>query len=468
MLLSSAPRPTLPSTRKQHPAAAAACAQKAEPRAVLCRGSASAAVGSSNAAAVAADAAATKEAERRGLACPLSSRPVSAPSFPFLTDFEKTRALPALAVCLAVISATAGDPRALLLLPVLAATKALPLVLVAPFVFIALVAAVAAVVANDDREAASRARAFAAKRFLKLAAVAIFFVVVARGVLPPSLFPPAAAPSVAVELRRLSAAAPSRGSAPSSEPFLVVGVPSMVAKLLLRSSGSNSSNIASKVLLAAGNLVLSLVMTVVYGVGALFALKALRWVAWKVKPGGGGGEEEEGQARAAVELLPRPPPPPVSKAELMLPPPPPPLPPLPPPPPPPSPSEALESQLRREIHRSSRELSESRAQVKKLAAELDLERRRQRRLQREEEKKAAADDAVALAAATAAASAFAAKAPRSSSQPLLKVIREASKVLSQTREELEAARAARKAAEEKAKRAEDELEAVKRAGERRA
>lgn len=414
MLLSLASIPPIPATRMRQ-VAALPVARKVAPRAVLRRGSAAAAGGSAVVVAVAGDAAAT-EAERRGLACPLSSRPAPAVSNPFLTDFEKKRALPALAVCLAVLSATAGDPRGLLLLPAAAlAAMTNALLPFVAFALVAVVAAVATVAANNakNRNFTSRARAFATQRFLKLAPVVVFFTVVAKGILPARLFPWATS---VVELRRLSAAIRSDSfSSSSSEPFIVVSVPSLVAELLLRSSSSSSNSNSMKMLLAAGNVLLSVALGVVCGVGAFFVYTAFHWIAWKVKQRAVVAqmiqqkEQEQEEERAVVKLLS----PPLPPAKTALPP---------PPPPPPPTSESLESQLRREIHKSKQELSESRAQVKALAAELDLERRRrQKRPQREEEK---ADDdngtaATALAAAAAAASSFAARAPRSSSQPLV-------------------------------------------------
>lgn len=97
MLLSLASNPLFLAKRRSPVAAAAPVARKAAPGAVICRGSASvaAAAGSSSSSSlVVGDAA----AERRGLACPLSSRPLSSrppalalaaskPSFSFLTDF---------------------------------------------------------------------------------------------------------------------------------------------------------------------------------------------------------------------------------------------------------------------------------------------------------------------------------------------------------------------------------------------
>ena len=456
MLLSLASVSPPLAARRSPVAAAAPFARKAAPRAVLCRGSASAAAaGSSSSNSVGGDAAAT-EAETLGLACPLSSRPLSsrppaaaAAKPAFFTHYEKTRVLPALAACLAVLAATAGDPRALFLL-LSAATDALPFL--APFALVALVAAVATVVAGytGNRDAASRARAFAARRFLKLALAAVFFLTVARGVLPAGLFPPPA--TSVIELRRFSAAAAASRSAPrrpSTEPFSVVAVPSLVAELLLRGSSSSRGNSRRKGLLGAGDVLLSAALGVVCGIGTFFAYNAMRWIVSKVKEQREGGDE----ARAVVELSHMPPPLP------LVPPPRPLLPPLLPPPlPPPQPSttppsEPLEAQLRK----SKQELSASRAEVKALAAELDRERGRRQKLQ---EKK---DDGAALAAAVAAASSFAGKAPRSSSQPLLSVIREASKTLAQTRAELMASRARERAAEEKAKRAQEELEVVRAA-----
>ena len=446
MLRSLASSPSLPSTRRGTLASAAPVARKAAPRgAVLCRGSAPAS-GSASALTsrsdnsvvdVGSDAAAT-EAEKKGLACPLacpllSSRSSRAPalSVPFFTHFERTRALPAQAACLALLRWTAGDTRALVLLPwalALAARKNA-----------ALVVLVAAVVAHQkgDRDAASRARALAAWRLLELALVVVFFATVARGVLPPGFVPPL--PTAVIELRRLSASVASRSASSlsysSSEPFLVVAVPSLVAKLLLQSSSSSSSSkFRGKVLLGAGNVVLSAAC----GIATLLAFSTLRWIASKVVK----QREKEGEvAGVVVELVPRLP---------LLPPP--------SPPPPAPPSESLESQLRSELHKSKRDLSESRAQVEALAAELDLERRRQKK----DEEDAAAAASSLDAAAAAAASSFAKSSPRSSSQPLLRVIREASRTLSQTRQELEASRARERAVEERAQRAEEEREEEKK------